>query len=308
MSDDILDTIDDLLDDVEVEDTVEWGDDIDVVLDTESVLSVSEAEELTAAIRSTVTATYILLAEAHDKKAFKAMGYETWADYVRDEFDISPQRSYQLLDLSKTIKIIEESAPDGTEVKLTEAQARDIKRELPKITERISEETEGLSADEAGALVGEIIDDSRQQMKDDAKAEKERQAKLDEAEKDGYQKGLEAAGDAFLENNGDSPDNYDSETQDENYSADAQNVMSDSADGGFVEMDVDGSGEELSSADSMNLYQFVNSLTGIDSLPEPDDFIKIIPESRFGELYDQVSATAPWMNRLLTLMELKKDS
>lgn len=296
---DILDSIDDLVDDDYDSENEEFSEDnefdgisqdIDVILENESDMSEIEARELTEAIRSAATATYILLAQAHEGKAYKALGYDTWASYVKEEFDISTQRSYQLLDLSKVIKTLESSAPDGTEVKLTEAQARDIKRELPKITERIQEETKDLSPEEAGDVIDGIIDEAREeaaaQKKFDDKVVEEKQKALDEAEQEGYHKALEDVADQMLE-------------------ADSPNKLGDSADDEMIEVEVQGDGDSLSPQDSMDMYNFVNSMTGFSSLPEPDDFVNIIPESRFSETYEQLLETASWVNRLITLMDVR---
>lgn len=288
---DILDSINDLTDEIEEDEVFDGvlealSDDFLDVIDYEGEMSEAAARDITEAIRSAATATYILLARAHEGKAYRALGYDTWADYVRDEFSISPQRSYQLLDLSKTVKLIEQAAPEGTEVKLTEAQARDIKRELPRITEQIREDTEGLDADEAGDAVNRILEEAREQQKADAKVVAEKEKNLAEAELEGYQKGLESAADALLE--ADRPDGLTSNADDE-----------------LLEVEVAGEGG-ISPADSMNLYNFVNALTGLTSLPEPDDFIEIIPQSRFDEVYDQTIQIASWLNRLTTLMEVRK--
>lgn len=286
---DILDSIEDLtdeFDDEEFDSEVAVSDDLDELLEDESDMSESEAQEITAAIRSAATAIYILLARAHEGKAYKALGYNTWADYVREEFEISPQRSYQLLDLSKTIKLIEEATPEGTKIKLTEAQSRDLKRELPRITEKIREETIDLDPDEAGEAVDRIVAEAREQQRADDKVTSEKERKLAEAEQEGYQKGVEAAADALLE-------------------ADMNNRMTDDADDEFIEVEVEGE-NNMSPTDSMNLYNFVNSMSGLQSLPEPDDFVQIIPETRFDDVYDQVVESAAWLNRLATLMEVQR--
>lgn len=286
---DILDSIEDLtdeFDDEEFDSEVAVSDDLDELLEDESDMSESEAQEITAAIRSAATAIYILLARAHEGKAYKALGYNTWADYVREEFEISPQRSYQLLDLSKTIKLIEEATPEGTNVKLTEAQSRDLKRELPRITEKIREETIDLDPDEAGEAVDRIVAEAREQQRADDEVTSEKERKLAEAEQEGYQKGVEAAADALLE-------------------ADMNNRMTDDADDEFIEVEVEGE-NNMSPTDSMNLYNFVNSMSGLHSLPEPDDFVQIIPETRFDDVYDQVVESAAWLNRLATLMEVQR--
>lgn len=300
---DILDSIDDLVDEnedfnIEDDEINEASSDLDSVLNNEGEMSASEAQEVTAAIRSAVTATYILLAQAHEGKAYKALGYDTWAEYVKEEFEISPQRSYQLLDLSKTIKLIEEVSPEGTLIKLTEAQARDIKRELPRITEQIQEETKDLDPDEAEDMVGRIINDARDQQKEDEKGIAQREKNLSEAEQEGYHKGLEAAADAMLEDD-------DEKSNNSTFNADSPDSMTDSADDEFIEVEVQGDGG-VSPSDNMNLYQFVNAMIGISSLPEPDDFVETIPEARFDELYDQILESASWINRISTLMELRK--
>lgn len=291
---DILDTIEELDDDDfeyvddevdSVEGEVVNSDDVD-----DYEMNERQAQEITEAIRSAATATYILLAQAHKHKAYKALGYDTWADYINEEFDMSAQRSYQLLDLSRAIELIEDSTPEGTEVKLTEAQARDIKRELPKITEQIKEETKGLSPEDAAEVAESIIEDAREQKKAEEKAAKEKAKALEDAETEGYQAGLEAAADAMLE-------------------ADRPDGMTDIADDGLIEVDVDGLGTEdaVSPEDSMNLYNFFNMLTSISSLPEPDDFIEIVPSSRFEEINNQLMEATAWLNRFATLYELRQE-
>lgn len=294
---DILDQIDDLdkdeFDKLEI-DVDDESSDLStelVIADDELDYEMSEgkAREITDAIRAASAATYILLAQAHAGKAFKALGYETWADYVKAEFEISASRSYQLLDLSKAIQMIEAVTPEGTQVKLTEAQARDIKRELPKITEIIRDETEGLEADQASEAVDRIIGDIRDQKKLDDDAIAEREKNLAEAEQDGYHKGLEAAADSLLE-------------------ADAAGSMTDGADSEFVEVEVAGDGlEVLTPQQKVDLYNFLNVLSGLTSLPEPDDFLKTVPAGRDEEITNQLNTATAWLNRFSTLWELRFD-
>src|SRR5919106_4677116 len=44
-----------------------------------------------------------LLLEAHNRRAWQALGYKTWEEYVKTEFDLSRRRSYQLLDQARVI-------------------------------------------------------------------------------------------------------------------------------------------------------------------------------------------------------------
>lgn len=293
---DILDSIDELMEDdedFELEGTLILPDEDeeagDLVLDeiASPDMGEIEAREITEAIRSAATATYILLAQAHEGKAFKALGYETWKDYVREEFEISPQRSYQLLDYSKALNMLESAAPEGTIIKLTEAQARGIKKELPKITEQIEEETKGKTPEEAGDVIDRIVEDIKEQKKADDKVIGDKTKALEDAEEEGFRSGLEAAADALLE-------------------ADGTGRMGSSADDEFLEVEVAGDGGSLSPQDSMDLYNFFSVLTGASSLPEPDDFIKIIPQSRYDEIENQILEAASWFNRFQTIWEMHK--
>lgn len=195
---DILETVDEL--DDELDPTyVDLLDEPEDYGDIEYMMSRDEAEEITHAIRSAATATFVLLSRAHAQQAHKALGYETWADYVNKEFDMSASRSYQLLDMNKVVKEIESATPEGTKIKLTEAQARDIKRELPKITERIKEETRELSPDEASARAEAIVEEEREQKRLEEKAKKDRERELEEARDEARREALEEAADQLLE-------------------------------------------------------------------------------------------------------------
>jgi len=299
---DILDGIETIEDDVEeldendldelneddFGDEGDEGDSLELISDDDLDFEMSEekAREITDAIRAHATATYVLLSQAYAGKAHKALGYGTWADYVKTEFDLSASRSYQLLDLSRVVNEIEEVTPEGTVVKLTEAQARDIKRELPKITEQIREETEGLDPEDASEAVDRIVKDIRDQKIADDKAIQEREQRLDEAKQEGYQQGLEAAADAMLE--ADAARNGD-------YSG------SGDYDGPAEQDDID----VLSPQDKVDLYNFLNVLSSLISLPDPDGFINVIPSGRDDEISNQINEATTWLNRFSTLWELR---
>ena len=97
---------------------------------------------------------------------YLAMGYNTFEEYVKTEFDISRSRAYQLLNLSNTIKAIEEVVPDGAEFKVTEAQARDIKAILPKVVEDIENEIELNEDADANEVVNNVINEAREELKE----------------------------------------------------------------------------------------------------------------------------------------------
>lgn len=296
---DILDTLDELDDEFEDDEDFDGGAVEGELVEYDSDLDLEDYEynerqatELTEAIRATGSALFILIAQAHKHKAHKALGYSRWEDYVREEFDISARHSYQLLDLNKAVEMIESAVPDGTEIKLTEAQARDIKRELPRITEQLREETAEMSPEDAAARAQEFIEEQRNELKeqkrDEEKAQAEKQKAVEEAEEDGYRAGLEAAADAMLES--DRPDG-----------------MTDSADNGLLDVEVEGE-MEASQEDSMHIYNFFNMLQSITNLPDPEEFVNIVPEGRIDEVNEKLLAAAAWINSFHTVWELREDS
>lgn len=83
-----------------------------------------EAERVTAKIKAYAGATCQLLLVAHEHKAHKALGYDTWADYVSAEFDISKSRSYQLISQARFILELNEAV--STIVDVSEWEVREL--------------------------------------------------------------------------------------------------------------------------------------------------------------------------------------
>jgi hypothetical protein len=60
-------------------------------------LESGEARTLTERIRQRLGNLSLLLLQAHDRRAWSALGYRTWEAYVQDELGLSRSRSYELL-------------------------------------------------------------------------------------------------------------------------------------------------------------------------------------------------------------------
>ena len=67
------------------------------------------ARDLTDRIRAGVTDVAELLHRAHEGRAWVALGYPSWAEYCKAEFEMSKTRSYQLLDFVEIKQEIEKS-------------------------------------------------------------------------------------------------------------------------------------------------------------------------------------------------------
>lgn len=139
-------------------------------VDLHTPLTSDEARALTDTIRNAVDVVWMLIARAHAGKAWTALGYDTWADYVKSEFDMSRSRSYQLLDQARVVREIEAALPEGTEVKITEAAARDLKGVLEDVVPEIRERTEGLSPEDASDVLAEIVEEQRERLREERDA------------------------------------------------------------------------------------------------------------------------------------------
>lgn len=132
--------------------------------EVEVLMTKEEATELTQSIQSTTTALYVLIKKAHDNKAWLAMGYDSWASYIENEFNFSRARSYQLINQANVIEEINEAS--GVELYITEREARSIKKKLPEITKKLETEVKGanLPSEEAEEKAREIIDETKEEM------------------------------------------------------------------------------------------------------------------------------------------------
>jgi hypothetical protein len=133
---------------------------VDITVDT-SPLTTEQARQLTSTIRDAAEVLWVLIARAHAGKAWAALGYASWERYVKDEFNMSRSRSYQLLDQARVIAAIEAAVPSGTRVHLNEAAARDLKTVIEEAVPEIRERTEGLAPDDASELLEQMLADKR---------------------------------------------------------------------------------------------------------------------------------------------------
>lgn len=113
-------------------------------------LTADEAVALTERIRQAIEHTWQLLAEAHARKAYAALGYGTFGDYVGEEFGWSRQHAYKILDQAQVIQALEEATGVSHACDISVRAAQDIKGDLPGIIDAVAEEVaEGVEPGEA---------------------------------------------------------------------------------------------------------------------------------------------------------------
>lgn len=139
---------------------------IDIAVD-KTPLNNEQAKQLTHSIRDAAEVIWILIARAHAGKAWKALGYESWEEYVKEEFNMSRSRSYQLLDQAKVISAIEEALPEGSKITMSEAAARELRTVLEEAIPEIRKATENLEGEEAVKVTEEILAKYREKAHSD---------------------------------------------------------------------------------------------------------------------------------------------
>lgn len=133
-------------------------------------LSKDEAEKLTGWIKSSTEMLSVLLYQAREGKAWKALGYESWETYCNSEFDFSGSTGYRKAIHGEVVSEISGHLPEGTELKLSQKDAKDIRDLLPEITEAIDEKvaTTEDGDDDLSSVIDGIINDARNASKDKA--------------------------------------------------------------------------------------------------------------------------------------------
>jgi hypothetical protein len=122
-------------------------------------MNAEQAARLTERIKSSIDNLWELIVEAHDGKAWQALGYESWKGYVTKEFKMSERRSYQLLDQGRVVKALTVAAAP-TEPRfspgISERQARRIKPRLQEVTDAVEAKVaDGMDPKEA---IREVVD------------------------------------------------------------------------------------------------------------------------------------------------------
>ena len=81
-----------------------------------SELTPDEARDLTERIRDGLTLTWQLVVEAHDRRAWKALGYSSFRAWVQGELNISRGHAYRMLDHGRVMQALAEHvgvSPNG---------------------------------------------------------------------------------------------------------------------------------------------------------------------------------------------------
>jgi len=121
------------------------------------LMTEAEAQEITQKIKNYCGMVCVLVREAHDKQAWKALSYPSWSAYCKAEFDVSRSRSYQL------VKHAEIAAG------LADAAQADVSTMVDRLPERTTRDLDPEAVIAAAAdAVADLPEDADEQDRVDA--------------------------------------------------------------------------------------------------------------------------------------------
>lgn len=135
-------------------------------------MTAEEATNLTNQIRSKlgdvqsqINELSQLLDEGRERNAHKALGYTSWEEYTRSEFDISRQWSYQLLARADVMKelggALEDTQVDVTVIpNLTSRDVGVIHKDREQIAETIKERVQG-DPEHAAEIITQVVEEAK---------------------------------------------------------------------------------------------------------------------------------------------------
>jgi hypothetical protein len=113
------------------------------------LLSRDEAEALTLSIIESGEQLAERLAEAHEREAWRALGFKSWKAYVDARFTFTRQHSYRLITQGNVNKTLKEA---GSDLRATVSEAADLSHNatLPEVEQAITERRQSIGAPKPG--------------------------------------------------------------------------------------------------------------------------------------------------------------
>jgi hypothetical protein len=128
-------------------------------------LNEAGARALTERIRNATQHVCMLLTEAHVGRAWSALGYRTWEQYVKREFGLSRSRSYELLDQGRVISELRIAAGMSEIPDISAYAAVQIKPHLGEVTRSIRDRARRRPGEQVREIVGEVVRQQRARIR-----------------------------------------------------------------------------------------------------------------------------------------------
>lgn len=244
-------------------------------------LTIDDAQNITQAIRSTSEALWWLLYVAHSTKSYQQEGYKTWKSYIEDNMTISLSTANALVTQGTVIDAITSSAPEGVNVHFTQAQSRDLKKVLDKVSAAISEQTKDKTPEEAEEIIEEIVSENLQAIKEEKEALKAQKAAEEQRRLEAEQMAYESAADQIIaqaqaQKAGDT--SLDEEPDAESYE---------------YTLDEDDDEQEPPQYElnrkAVILRDLYSTISKSEALPTAKEALEVIPQERIGKTHTELS-------------------
>mgnify|MGYP000965255347 FL=1 len=244
-------------------------------------LTIDDAQNITQAIRSTSEALWWLLYVAHSTKSYQQEGYKTWKSYIEDNMTISLSAANALVTQGTVIDAITSSAPEGVNVHFTQAQSRDLKKVLDKVSAAISEQTKDKTPEEAEEIIEEIVSENLQAIKEEKEALKAQKAAEEQRRLEAEQMAYESAADQIIaqaqaQKAGDTSLDEESDAESYEYTLDEDD---DEQEPPQYELN----------RNAVILRDLYSTISKSEALPTAKEALEVIPQERIGKTHTELS-------------------
>jgi hypothetical protein len=131
----------------------------------EHQLNEAAARQLTMRIKTEIRQVCVLLLEAHDRYAWKALGYASWELYVRQEFGYSRSRSYELLNQGRIVKVVQDASGSVAIPYISAYAAGQIKPHIDEVVDEIRRKVSKVGQGQRPDVVGSVIQATRLRLR-----------------------------------------------------------------------------------------------------------------------------------------------
>jgi len=152
-------------------------------------MSEHEARDLTMRIKSEMRQTCLLLLQAHDGCAWKALGYSSWERYVHHEFGYSRSRSYELLDQGRVVHAVQEAFGPVPIPFISAYAAGEIKPHIDQVVGEIRRKVSMVGQEHWPEIARNIIQGKRAEARNHASSSKSSSVSEEEGGKEADPRG-----------------------------------------------------------------------------------------------------------------------
>lgn len=257
-------------------------------------LTAGDGAKLTKAISATSEALWKLLYIAHSTEVYKKQGFKTWKDYIDKNFSISRSAANALVTQGAVIEGITQAAPEGVDIHITQAQARDLKKVIEEVAAVVAERTAGKSPEEAEEIIRETVDEKLEEINAQKEAEKakkaEEQKKL-ETEQQMYE---DAATEIIRQ----------AEAEHGMYTVEGMEEPSSEPEYEYsLDEEDDYALEEVTERKATTLRNLYTTLSKASTLPDADEALEVIPQERINKTHAELSELEQKVHDILVAIE-----